>query len=226
MTIIHPIDDFFFELFPAAKGKSDTEIVDEIRKYYALVGFQPGVSLKEGFVVVEMDAGFDQKEEGDFNRAVSLCEAGKFSDAKPILLQLIGKNPANSEYHRILGQVYSEQGDQDEAINSLIDALRWNPKNGWALLLMGNIFGKFRNDVATAMNYYDQAMKVNPDDYISAINIGVFLLSEGKTVEAKKYLEKALEINDKFPNAHLLAGRIAEMENNLTAAFDSTITGP
>ena len=45
-----------------------------------------------------------------------------------MLNKLIEKNPTNSEYHRIMGQILSDEGDQEEAINCLIDALRWDPK--------------------------------------------------------------------------------------------------
>ena len=50
-----------------------------------------------------------------------------------------------------MGQILSDEGDQDRAIDCLIDALRWDSKNGYALLLMGNIFIKFKKDVFTAM---------------------------------------------------------------------------
>ena len=49
-----------------------------------------------------------------------------------------------------MGQILSDEGDQEEAINCLIDALRWDSKNGYALLMMGNIFAKFKDDVPTA----------------------------------------------------------------------------
>ena len=39
-----------------------------------------------------------------------------------------------------MGQILSDEGDQEEAINCLIDAPRWDSKNGYALLMMGNIF--------------------------------------------------------------------------------------
>jgi hypothetical protein len=32
-----------------------------------------------------------------------------------------------------MGQILSDEGGQEEAINCLIDALRWDPKNGYAL---------------------------------------------------------------------------------------------
>jgi cytochrome c-type biogenesis protein CcmH/NrfG len=59
-----------------------------------------------------------------------------------------------SEYHRILGQIYSEEGEQDKAVNCLIDAIRWDPRNNHALIMMGNVFARHYNDIETAMTYY------------------------------------------------------------------------
>jgi tetratricopeptide (TPR) repeat protein len=122
-----------------------------------------------------------------------------------------------------MGQILSEEGDQDEAINCLIDALRWDSKNGWALLMMGNIFAKFKNDVPTAMKYYDQALLVNPNDNITVNNIGANLMQQGKLEEAKKYFWQALKINDQYPNAHFALGMIAITESDFHSAFYSTV---
>jgi tetratricopeptide (TPR) repeat protein len=154
---------------------------------------------------------------------VALCEKGKYAEAKPILKGLIQKNPSNSEYHRIMGQILSDEGDQEEAINCLIDSLRWDSKNGWALLMMGNIFAKFKNDVPTAMKYYDQALIANPKDNITINNIGANLMQQGKLEEAKKYFWEAIKINDQYPNTHFALGMIAEMEGDLQSAFFSSI---
>jgi D-mannonate dehydratase len=48
-----------------------------------------------------------------------------------------------------LVKIYSDEGDQDEAINSLIDA-KMEFENSYALC-DGNIFAKFKNDIVTAM---------------------------------------------------------------------------
>lgn len=122
-----------------------------------------------------------------------------------------------------MGQIHSEEGDQEEAINYLIDALRWDSKNGWALLMMGNIFAKFKDDVPTALKYYDQALVANPNDNITINNIGANLMQQGKLEEAKKYFWEAIRINDKYPNTHFALGMIAEMEADLQSAFYSTI---
>jgi len=122
-----------------------------------------------------------------------------------------------------MGQILSDEGDQEEAINCLIDALRWDPKNGWALLMMGNIFAKFKNDIPTAMKYYDQALVANPNDNIAINNIGANLMQQGNIEEAKKYFWEAIKINDQYPNTHFALGMIAEKENDLHSAFYSTI---
>lgn len=121
-----------------------------------------------------------------------------------------------------MGQILSDEGKQDDAIDCLIDALRWNPNNGWALIMMGNIFAKFKNDVPTAMKYYDQAVIANPNESIAINNIGGNLLQQGKIEEAKKYFNKALSINNNYPNTHFALGMIAEMEADLKSAFYST----
>lgn len=122
-----------------------------------------------------------------------------------------------------MGQILSDEGDQEEAINCLIDALRWDSKNGWALLMMGNIFAKFKNDVPTAMKYYDQALVVSPNDNITINNIGANLLQQGKIEEAKKYFWEALKINNDYPNSHFALSTIAEMEHDLHSAFYSAV---
>ncbi len=170
-----------------------------------------------------MDSSAIIAQDADYRKVVSFCEKGKYSEAKPLLQKLIEKNPTNSEYHRIMGQILSDEGNQEEAINHLIDALRWDSKNGWALLMMGNIFAKFKSDVPTAMKYYDQALAANPNDNITINNIGANLLQQGKYEEAKKYFWEALKIDDKYPNTHFALGMIAEMENDFHSAFYSII---
>ena len=92
-----------------------------------------------------------------------------------------------------------------------------------ALLMMGNIFAKFKSDISTAMKYYDQALFANPKDYITMNNIGANLLEQCKFDEAKKYFWEAIKINDQYPNTQFALGVIAEKENDLHSAFFSIV---
>jgi len=223
MQIIHKIDDFLFTIFPELKGGGNAFIINALERYYTYGPYKPKVNIDNGWVKIEIDTPTIISQEADYKKTVSFCEKGKYAEAKPILKKLIEKNPTNSEYHRIMGQILSDEGDQEEAINCLIDALRWDSKNGWALLMMGNIFAKFKDDVPTAMKYYDQAQIANPKDNITINNIGANLMQQGKLEEAKKYFYEALKINDKYANTHFALGMIAEMEADLQSAFYSTI---
>jgi tetratricopeptide (TPR) repeat protein len=223
MQILHKIDDFLFALFPSVHNGDEEGLKEAIQQFYTFGTHIPKVSIEDGWVKIEIDTRSILSNEQEYRKVIALCEKGKFAEAKPILSNLIAKNPTNSEYHRIMGQILSDEGDQDEAINSLIDALRWDSKNGWALLMMGNIFAKFKNDVPTAMIYYDQAMVANPKDNITMNNIGANLMQQGKLREARKYFDAALAIDGKYPNTHFALGMLAEIDGDLLGAFHHTI---
>lgn len=222
MQIIHKIGNFLYTIFPELTEGNEDQLIKALEKFYTYGPYKPKVSIKDGWVTIDIDTPSIFSQEADYAKVISFCEKGRFQEAKPILQNLIDKNPTNSEYHRIMGQILSDEGDQEEAINSLIDALRWDSKNGWALLMMGNILAKFKDDVPTAMKYYDQAKVANPTDNIVVNNIGANLLQQGKITEAKKYFDEALIINDEYPNTHFALGMIAEMEGDLHSAFYST----
>ena len=223
MKIIHKIDDFLYTIFPELTGGGNSLIINYLENYYSYGPFKPNVQIENEWVIIEIDSPQILQQEADYRKTVDLCEKGKYSEAKPILQKLIQQNPGNSDFHRIMGQILSEEGNQDEAIDCLIDALRWDSKNAWALIMMGNIFAKFKNDIPTAMKYYDQAVIANPNESIAINNIGGNLLQQGKIEEAKKYFYQALKINDSYPNSHFALGMIAEIENDLQSAFYSTI---
>ena len=204
-------------------GGGKNLIINELENYYSFGPFKPLVKIEGDYVIIEIDTQIIISQESEYRKIVTLCEKGNFTEAKPLLNNLLTKNPANSEYHRIMGQILSEEGDQEEAINCLIDSLRWDSKNGYALLMMGNIFAKFKEDIPTAMKYYDQALIANPEDNITINNIGANLLQQGKLEEAKKYFWEAIKINDSYPNTHYALGIIAEMESDLHSAFYSII---
>jgi len=223
MQIIHKIDNFLYTIFPSVIQGDQQSLLNAIQEFYTYGPYKPKVTIDNDFVSIEIDTPTILAQDLDYQKVIAFCEKGKYADAKPILKKLIEKNPAISEYHRIMGQILSDEGDQEEAINCLIDALRWDSKNGWALLMMGNIFAKFKDDVPTAMKYYDQALIANPKDNITINNIGANLMQQGKLEEAKKYFYEALKINDQYANTHFALGMIAEMEADLQSAFYSTI---
>lgn len=219
MTIIHKIDDFLFELFSNSSSDRNLNILkDELTRYYTYGAFKPNVMIEGDFIRIDVDTPAIISQDSEYRKAVSLCEKGNYHEAKKILSNLLQQNPTNSEYHRIYGQILSEEGDQEEAVNVLIDALRWDSKNEHALVMMGNIFTRYKRDIDTAMKYYDQVLAIAPDNYIAVNNIGANLLQMGKVHEGIEYLEKAHAINPNYPNTlYGLAAGYDKIETPLPA---------
>lgn len=223
MQIKFKIDDFFISLFPELEGKTNEELVDFLIDYFTQSDISPTVTIKEDVITIEIDSPEENTQTKEYKQVLALCDKQRFDEAKPILVNLIEQDSSNSEYHRVLAQIYSEQDQQDKAIDTLIDALRWNPNNGWALLLMGNILAKFKKDIQSALIYFNQALKANSEDYISLTNIAYLLLQEGKYDEAEKYINAALKINPTYPNANLTLALLYEKQGDLSKAFEQTI---
>jgi Tfp pilus assembly protein PilF len=221
MQINHTIDKFFFEIFPETLNGDEALIVNVLKDFYSKGIYKPEVKIENNTAIVSFNIEKIKSETEDYNKVISFCEKGDFQSAKPILQSLIEKNPTQSEYHRIMGQILSEQGDQDEAIDCLIDALRWDAKNNYALIIVGNIFAKYKNDVDTALKYYNHSLEINPNDFISLNNIGVQLLQAGKLKEAEDFLLKGLQINNEYPNLHYAMAMIAKAKHDDASTFYS-----
>lgn len=222
MTIIHRKEDFLYTLFPELADSSDEQITGTLTDYYSYAGFKPAIRIEHDVVIIEIDTAGIARHESDYRRVVNLCEKGRYAEAKPLLNKLIAENPTNSEYHRILGQILSDEGKPEEAIDCLIDALRWDANNNWALTMMGNIFANYKADIPTALKYYERSVQLNPEDFTGIFNIGALLYKEGRLTEAKDYLYRALQLNATYPNIHYVLALIAQDENDLASAFYST----
>jgi tetratricopeptide (TPR) repeat protein len=227
MTITHQISDFLFDLFPKAKdfANSIDVLQQEVRDYYTFSVFQPIVTVNRNTITVEINNAKINEEKPLFDKVVSLCEKGEYPKAKPILSDLIQRNPSVSEYHRIQGQILSIEGNNEDAINSLIDALKWNPQNHSALVMMGNIYYRNFRDEKTAKKYFDEALAQRPDDITALNNYGTLYLLNQKYTEAKQYFDRAYEIDKNNPFAAYGIAYCLNEINETSSAFEYAIHG-
>lgn len=122
-----------------------------------------------------------------------------------------------------MAQAYEETGDYETAINHLIDSLKWNPSNHWALILMGNIYIRYYHDVKTAMTFFDQVVESDPNNYMALNNIGGTFLQLGKLTLAERFLSKAYKANPKFSHVTLGLGLVNFQKEEFRSAFDFAI---
>lgn len=225
MHIIHPINDFLFELFPKAKeaGNNIDVLKQEIETFYTVGPFKPAITIVHGIIDITIEGDLIEQHNSRYNKVLALCDVRQYTEAKEQISQLIKEAPHISEYHRVLGQILSEQGEQDDAINSLIDALRWDPKNGWALIITGNIMARYQHDLETAMKYYECALQHKPDDYVSMTLIAINLIQNGNPDAARQYLDRAFAVNPAYPNIYYAFALLAEAEHHSREAFEMSI---
>ncbi len=225
MHIIHPINDFLFELFPKAKaaGKDLEVLRQEAEDFYTVGSFKPTISIIHGIVDITIEGELIEQNASLFKLAAALCDGHRFEEAKKRLEPLLKEAPHISEYHRILGQILSGQGEQDKAINSLLDALRWDPKNEKAIIKIGNILIRHQHNTEAAMKYYEYALQHKQDDVAVLTRIGLNLIQYGWDDVARHYLDRAFDINPAYPNMYYAFALIAESEHNYKEMFELSV---
>lgn len=153
--------------------------------------------------------------------ALDLCNKNKFDEALPILEEITKTDPKNSEAWRTLAQLHwFHQHDPEKAYNELIEALRCEPSNIWALVLMGNLLTKEKNDVEHAKQYYDKVLEFHPDNAIAINNIGATYMEVKDFEAALPYLQKALTIDDTYANSYYGLALCYYKLGRLADAFD------
>ena len=219
MTVVFRLSDLLHELFPHDEG--DTEaLLSAMRAHYRLGDVEPTVTIEGEMVIVEVDEQHSAGHEQLFDEAWKDCTQGRYAAAKPKLLKLVAQAPWNGNYHAILGQVCSELGEQEEAMDHLIEALRWEPTNHRALVMMGNIWAKHRREPDTALTYLKEALLLRPDDHIAATNIASQLMELKRPEEARGYLEQAIRSAPEYPNTRFAMAELLKAAGEIGEAFE------
>ena len=201
MTIFLKRGDFLFQIFPDLKATlNDEELVKAIQHKYATSTYTPSVELKDGLIEVRFEMEKMKDSQHVYKAIVKEAEKGDFKKAKELITEEIEKGCSNSDIYRIYGQILSEEGDQEEGINQLIEALKWNPNNTNALLMMGNIYASFKKDIDTAEIFYRKVIELEPNNYIALNNIAGLIAKEGDLNKTLEYFQKSYQLNPKYPN--------------------------
>lgn len=197
--------------------KDDDDLKSQLNKIYDDIK----IEVKDDNLIITIDD-IHNLEKESYNRLTKLCEKGKFNKALVFAENLYSNYKKSSELNRIIAQIYAETNRPEKAKDYLISALKLNPSNSNALILMGNLFYK-EADTQTALKYWESALEFNSKDYLSLSNIGGLLAGQNKFDEAKTFFKKSLSINKNFPNALHGLALIYFNQNKLNKSFLYTI---
>ena len=136
-------------------------------------------------------------------KVLDLCNKGEFDKALPLLEEIVKNEPNNSEAWRVMAQIHwNHMNMPDKAYDELIEALRCEPKNIWALVLMGNLLTKENKDIANAKKYYEKVLEYYPNNAIAINNIGATYMEVQDYEGALPFLKKTLELDKSYSNAY------------------------
>lgn len=136
-------------------------------------------------------------------QVLDLCNKSEFDKALPLLEEIVKKEPENSEAWRVMAQIHwNHLHMPDKAYDELIEALRCEPKNIWALVLMGNLLTKEKKDIVHAKQYFEKVLEYHPDNAIAINNIGATYMEVNDYESALPYMEKTLELDVSYSNAY------------------------
>ena len=159
-------------------------------------------------------------------QALVLCNKNEFGKALPLLEDIVKEDPQNSEAWRVMAQIHwNHFGEPDKAFDELIESLKCNPRNIWALVLMGNLLTKEKNDKVHAKEYYDKVLEYYPGNAIAINNIGAIYMEQQDYETALPYLEKTLSIDDTYINSYYGLGICYYRLNRLKEAFEICYKG-
>lgn len=139
----------------------------------------------------------------NLQHVLNLCNQNKFDEALTILEKIVKVEPQNSEAWRLLAQIHwTYKNETEKAFDELIEALRCDPQNIWALLLMGNFYTKVRKDQVHAKEYYEKVLEYHSTNAIAINNIGATYMENNDFKSALPLLEKALELDNTYTNSY------------------------
>ena len=124
-------------------------------------------------------------------------KAKLFAEARQVYEKLIADTPDNWRAYANLGNVYLEEGNIEAAVKNYEKAATNTDNKPAAAQNFLNAGFQYaaRKDFEKALALYYRALELTPGNPLAYTDIGWSLLGMGKTQEAIKAFEKALELN-------------------------------
>ena len=153
-------------------------------------------------------------------------------DKAVAILDRVALKPPSPDTLLLVGQVYSEMGNQQQALATFQKASQENPTLQRAHYYAGMTQLKLKQP-ANAVTEFEAELKLNPNDADAQYQLGKVLLEQGKAKEALPHLQAAAKLSPDLADVHnqlQLAyrklGRVADADREAKLAADSKSKSP
>lgn len=144
-----------------------------------------------------------------------LLQKGQAQKAFKHFNQAVQLKPYYADALSNRGNLYSQQGNTQKALQDFNEAIKHRP-HADAYFNRANEYVRL-GELQKAITDYSEsaALNASPDTYT---NWAYALLQLKKVSEAEDKLQKALQLNPQFAQAHFLSGMLAQQQNEMTKA--------
>lgn len=152
-------------------------------------------------------------------KAAVRAKQGEFAKAEGIYRRVLELNPAAMKARRELAMVLVEMGRADDAVDSLIDVLRADPRDAQALIILGNHYAKRGGDHAAAQRFLERAAEITPDDPLVHNSLAALHFESKQPEEALAEFDRALALDPMLAHAHYGKSMVLMTEGRFTQAL-------
>jgi tetratricopeptide (TPR) repeat protein len=121
--------------------------------------------------------------EGDYKKAISIWK------------RVLELQPSLHKARRDLAMALVEVGDVDGAVNHLIEVLRFDPKDAWSWVVLGNLYIQQKADKDTGQRFIHRALEIAPNDAWALNSLAALKAERGETDEAIKLFDQSISAN-------------------------------
>jgi len=134
--------------------------------------------------------------------AMELCQKGKETRAIRILKSASEKDSPNSEFHRLLVDIYADQKEWDLVLEELdkFTELEKDQKRLAAGFLRKGFAWEEKKELEKAEKAYLETIRLNPNDPRAYIYLGAIYWERGEKEKAYQECQKAERLNPQNPN--------------------------
>ncbi len=178
------------------------------------------------WIIIDIDSQSLDKAEQNIGKAIKLLNNQRFGQARALLKETLHITPCSGEAYRLLAQIaFQFDKDYNAATDYCIDALRWNPKDHWSLVLMGNILANGKGDTESAMRYYRKALEYDPGNEVATTNIAGTELRNGNPAEAERLFRIVIDKGTDFANVYYGLTMVLVRQGKFEEAFETGVDG-
>ena len=201
MELRVPIADLAVLLGSEAATLDSDGLRAKLADFYGFLPDSAEVRVDRDVVVLSWpDATTSNKAEAErlAQKAAQRAQRGEHAKARDILKAALGLDPSLGDARRDLAMVCVEMGEMDEAKNHLIEVLKLNPSDAWALVILANNYVREDEDFDTAKRFLQRALELKPDDPWAMNSLAAVLTQTGDAEEGMKLCEEILRKHPGF----------------------------